>query len=195
MDTNEDINGLLSEINKNLSLSNEALKDFGNELFCIARITNSTFSEVAKATRELVQQGLDAEAVQARLRDALILSHWAGISSADAVDKLTKAVEEYNRPNETESRYKKVFVSGCTPITNGYNNISIYSDGGRHLWDTTVKLPDNSNLGMVQSIEWKYAVGDVGATCIIKTLMAPADLKALSENTEIRYRLIEDSSV
>lgn len=98
MKQEENMDALLSEINKNLSLSKESLKNFGHELASIARATDSTFDEMAKATIALVRQGLGVEAVRSRLYDILLTK----MSSADAVEELTKAIEEFNRNTPTK---------------------------------------------------------------------------------------------
>ena len=72
----------LAAINVNLGQSAEGLKKFGSNLFEIARQTGQTYEVASNAAAELARQGLSAEDVTKRLKDALILSRIAGLDSA-----------------------------------------------------------------------------------------------------------------
>lgn len=85
----------LARINVNLGESGEGLKKFSSDLFNVARQTGQTFETAAEGAEELARQGLGAENTIVRLKDALMLARIAGISSTDAVEALTAAVNSF----------------------------------------------------------------------------------------------------
>lgn len=101
----------LAKINVNLGQSTEGLKQFGAQLFSIARQTGQTFEVTAKAAEELARQGLSAEETTKRLKDALILSRVAGFGSAEAVETLTAAINSFNQQALTSTEVVNKFAA------------------------------------------------------------------------------------
>lgn len=64
-----------------------------------------------------------------------------------------------------------------------FKNIKILSKNGRP-GDTNVTLSDGTNLGLVQSINWSIELGGL-SKCKIETIMSPAELISLQQNTEV----------
>lgn len=87
----------LTDINVILNTNKAGLKSFGNELFNIAKNTNQSFAEVAKAATELARQGLSAQETLKRTRDALVLVQLTGMDSASAVESITAALNSFNK--------------------------------------------------------------------------------------------------
>src|SRR3990167_4897355 len=75
----------LTDINVILNLNSEGLKKFGSRLFDIARNTGTTFTEVAKAAKELSRQGLGVEATLKRTEAATILFRISGLEMGKSV--------------------------------------------------------------------------------------------------------------
>lgn len=68
---------------------------------------------------------------------------------------------------------------------NGTPSVVLRSDGTPA--GTTVKLTNGIGLGLVQSVSWDLSVTGY-ATCVITTLVTPAEFKALARDTEVLIR-------
>ena len=86
----------LTDINVNLQRSSSELNKFGDNLFNLAKLTGQSFQTVADGALELSRQGLDAEKVLARLKDALILSRLSGLDAQKSVEGLTAAINSFS---------------------------------------------------------------------------------------------------
>jgi TP901 family phage tail tape measure protein len=82
-------------INVVLNASSSTLNKFGNELFNIAKLTGSSFGEVASAATEFSRQGLALEDTLKRTRDALILTRLSGLDVVSSTEALTSAVNSF----------------------------------------------------------------------------------------------------
>lgn len=71
--------------------------------------------------------------------------------------------------------------------------LTVKSDGNRPQ-DTEVRLSDGTALGYVQRIQWDMSVNGLGS-CVITTLLTPAQLKVLASDLTIKYQLIEDRTI
>ncbi len=71
------------------------------------------------------------------------------------------------------------------------NKIVIDSEDGTPA-NTHVSLEDGTELGTVQGISWKLQVGEL-ATCNIETVLTPARLQALQEQTHMTFSLDDPS--
>jgi TP901 family phage tail tape measure protein len=101
----------LAAINVNLGQSAQGLKQFGSDLFNVARQTGTTFEAASGAAAELARQGLSAEETIKRLKDALILSRIAGLGSAESVEALTAAINSFNQEALTSSEIVNKFAA------------------------------------------------------------------------------------
>ena len=103
----------LAEINTVLNRSGDALQDFGNKLFDVAKTTGQTFDTVAKGALELARQGLNTEDTLKRINDALILSRLSGLDAQQSVEGLTAAFNSFKETGITTSQIlnKLVVVS------------------------------------------------------------------------------------
>jgi TP901 family phage tail tape measure protein len=103
----------LVEINTVLNRSGDALQDFGNKLFDVAKTTGQTFDTVAKGALELARQGLNTEDTLKRINDALILSRLSGLDAQQSVEGLTAAFNSFKETGITTSQIlnKLVVVS------------------------------------------------------------------------------------
>jgi TP901 family phage tail tape measure protein len=90
-----DVEKNLADINRVFGLSTSQLQKFSSELFNVGKQTASTFDDASKAALEFSRQGLKAEDVLTRTKDALTLTRLAGIGTANAVDALTSTVNGF----------------------------------------------------------------------------------------------------
>lgn len=103
----------LTDININLKQNSKDLNKFGDDLFNLAKITGQSFQTVADGALELSRQGLDAQKVLTRLKDALILSRLSGLDAAQSVEGLTAAINSFSSAGLTSEKIlnKLVVVS------------------------------------------------------------------------------------
>lgn len=101
--TNLEVEASLVKINVNLNQTKEGLRNFGKQIFDIAKSTGQSFNETAKAAEEFARQGLGAQETSKRLKDALILVRLAGISATEATQSLTAMVNSYSKEALTSS--------------------------------------------------------------------------------------------
>jgi TP901 family phage tail tape measure protein len=87
----------LQDINVILNASTSSLKNFGGELFNIAKDTGQSFDVVAKAATELSRQGLGVEQTLKRTSDALILTRLSGLDTVSSVEALTAAINSFSK--------------------------------------------------------------------------------------------------
>jgi len=87
----------LIDINIVLSTSAKGIKQFGDQLFEVARSTGSSFKDVAAAATEFSRQGLGLEETLRRTRDALILTRLSGLDVVSSTEALTAAVNSFTR--------------------------------------------------------------------------------------------------
>jgi len=85
----------LADINRVFGLTTNQLQKFSTDLFSVSKQTASTFDDASKAALEFSRQGLKAEDVLVRTKDALTLTRLAGIGTANAVDALTSTVNGF----------------------------------------------------------------------------------------------------
>ena len=85
----------LQDINVLLQLSSQHLRDFGNNLFDVARNTAQGFDAISTAATEFARQGLTAEETLKRVNDAMILTRLSGLDAASSVSSLTAAVNSF----------------------------------------------------------------------------------------------------
>jgi TP901 family phage tail tape measure protein len=90
-----DVEKNLADINRVFGLTTSQLQKFSTDLFSVGKQTASTFDDASKAALEFSRQGLKAEDVLIRTKDALTLTRLAGISTANAVDALTSTVNGF----------------------------------------------------------------------------------------------------
>ena len=87
----------LADINVILNASSGSLKNFGAELFNIAKNTGQSFDAVAAAATELSRQGLGIEQTLKRTSDALILTRLSGLDTVSSVEALTAAINSFSK--------------------------------------------------------------------------------------------------
>lgn len=87
----------LIDINIVLNTSAKGIKQFGDQLFEVARSTGSSFKDVAAAATEFSRQGLGLEETLRRTRDALILTRLSGLDVVSSTEALTAAVNSFTK--------------------------------------------------------------------------------------------------
>ena len=87
----------LMDVNVLLELSQGKIKDFGNEMFTVARNTVQSFNTISEAATEFARQGLGAEETLRRVNDAMILTRLSGLDAANSVSSLTAAVNTFKK--------------------------------------------------------------------------------------------------
>ena len=87
----------LIDINIVLNTSAKGIKQFGDQLFEVARNTGSSFKDVAAAATEFSRQGLGLEETLRRTRDALILTRLSGLDVVSSTEALTAAVNSFTK--------------------------------------------------------------------------------------------------
>ena len=87
----------LTDINVVLNTSSAGIKQFGDQLFNVAKQTGSSFKDVAAAATEFSRQGLGLEETLKRTRDALILTRLSGLDVVSSTEALTSAVNSFTK--------------------------------------------------------------------------------------------------
>lgn len=87
----------LTDINVVLNTSSKGIKQFGDQLFNVAKNTGSAFKDVASAATEFSRQGLGLEETLKRTRDALILTRLSGLDVVSSTEALTAAVNSFTK--------------------------------------------------------------------------------------------------
>jgi len=187
-----DVDKSLAQINVNLGQSAEGLKKFGADLFSVARQTGQTFEVAAKAAEELARQGLGAVETTKRLKDALILSRIAGISSADAVETLTAAINSFNKSALTSSEVVNKFAAVDTRFAVSSKDLAeAISRVGSTAQSAGVGIDEL--IGLVTSLQQTTARGGATIGNGLKTIFtriqaAPETISALqSLGVSIKY--------
>ena len=90
-----DVEKNLADINRVFGLTTSQLQKFSTDLFSVGKQTASSFDDASKAALEFSRQGLKAEEVLIRTKDALTLARVAGISTANSVDALTSTINGF----------------------------------------------------------------------------------------------------
>ena len=106
-----DVEKNLADINRVFGLSTSQLQKFSTDLFSVGKQTASTFDDASKAALEFSRQGLKAEDVLIRTKDALTLARVAGISTANSVDALTSTVNGFAATGVTTSQILNKLVA------------------------------------------------------------------------------------
>lgn len=86
----------MTSINSILGAGRSQFKQFGNDLFKIARDTSTSFEEVADAAEELARQGVGIEETLKRTSSAMKLAKVSGVEVRTAVDAITAALNSNN---------------------------------------------------------------------------------------------------
>lgn len=87
----------LTDINIVLNTSSKGIKQFGDQLFDVARQTGAAFKDVAGAATEFSRQGLGLQETLKRTRDALILTRLSGLDVVSSTEALTAAVNSFTK--------------------------------------------------------------------------------------------------
>lgn len=178
-----EVDNSLAKINVNLGQSKEGLKQFGSELFNIARQTGKTFEETAKAAEELARQGLGAQETTKRLKDALILSRIAGLDSAEAVETLTAAINSFNESALTSTEVVNKFAAVDTKFAVSSSDLAqAISRVGSTAQSAGVGI--NELIGLVTSLQQTTArggstIGNGLKTIFTRIQAAPETVAAL----------------
>lgn len=187
-----DVDKSLAQINVNLGQSAQGLKKFGADLFSVARQTGQTFEVAAKAAEELARQGLGAVETTKRLKDALILSRIAGISSADAVETLTAAINSFNQSALTSTEVVNKFAAVDTRFAVSSKDLAeAISRVGSTAQSAGVGIDEL--IGLVTSLQQTTARGGATIGNGLKTIFtriqaAPETISALqSLGVSIKY--------
>lgn len=86
----------MTSINSILGAGRSQFKQFGNDLFKIARDTATSFDEVTDAAEELARQGVGIEETLKRTSSAMKLAKVSGVEVKTAVDAITAALNSNN---------------------------------------------------------------------------------------------------
>jgi TP901 family phage tail tape measure protein len=97
VNTTIEVEKSLTDINVVLNTSSKGIKQFGDQLFSVAKNTGSAFKDVASAATEFSRQGLGLEETLKRTRDALILTRLSGLDVVSSTEALTAAVNSFTK--------------------------------------------------------------------------------------------------
>ena len=97
VNTTIEVEKSLTDINVVLNTSSKGIKQFGDQLFNVAKNTGSAFKDVASAATEFSRQGLGLEETLKRTRDALILTRLSGLDVVSSTEALTAAVNSFTK--------------------------------------------------------------------------------------------------
>jgi TP901 family phage tail tape measure protein len=106
-----DVEKNLADINRVFGLTTGQLQKFSTDLFSVGKQTASTFDDASKAALEFSRQGLKAEEVLIRTKDALTLARVAGISTANSVDALTSTINGFAATGVTTTQILNKLVA------------------------------------------------------------------------------------
>ena len=106
-----DVEKNLADINRVFGLTTSQLQKFSTDLFSVGKQTASSFDGASKAALEFSRQGLKAEEVLIRTKDALTLARVAGISTANSVDALTSTVNGFSATGITTTQILNKLVA------------------------------------------------------------------------------------
>jgi TP901 family phage tail tape measure protein len=106
-----DVEKNLADINRVFGLTTGQLQKFSTDLFSVGKQTASTFDDASKAALEFSRQGLKAEEVLIRTKDALTLARVAGISTANSVDALTSTINGFSATGITTTQILNKLVA------------------------------------------------------------------------------------
>jgi len=93
----------LIEINSILNVSSSVIKNFGNNLFDIAKNTGQSFDNVAKSALEFSRQGLNIEDTLKRTSDALVLARLSGLDVVSSTEAITAALNSFSLSAENST--------------------------------------------------------------------------------------------
>lgn len=164
-----DVEASLAAINVNLDLSVDSLQKFKKELFDIGKNTGQTFDTAAKAAEEFARQGLGAEETAKRVKDALLLTRIAGLSSAKSVEDLTAAVNSFAKSGLTTSEVVNKFVAVDTKFAVSSADLAeAISRVGATAADSGVDIDEL--IGLVTSLQQTTAAGGPKIGNALKTI-------------------------
>ena len=106
-----DVEKNLADINRVFGLTTGQLQKFSTDLFSVGKQTASSFDDASKAALEFSRQGLKAEEVLIRTKDALTLARVAGISTANSVDALTSTINGFSATGITTTQILNKLVA------------------------------------------------------------------------------------
>ena len=106
-----DVEKNLADINRVFGLTTSQLQKFSTDLFSVGKQTASSFDDASKAALEFSRQGLKAEEVLIRTKDALTLARVAGISTANSVDALTSTINGFAATGVTTTQILNKLVA------------------------------------------------------------------------------------
>jgi TP901 family phage tail tape measure protein len=106
-----DVEKNLADINRVFGLTTSQLQKFSTDLFGVGKQTASSFDDASKAALEFSRQGLKAEEVLIRTKDALTLARVAGISTANSVDALTSTINGFSATGITTTQILNKLVA------------------------------------------------------------------------------------
>lgn len=178
-----EVDKALKEVNILLNINAKAIKQFGSDLFTIARNTVSTFSDVSKAAIEFSRQGLNATETLRRTRDAMVLVQLTGMGVEDAVSDITAALNSFNETTITSteliSKLAKVdaqFAVSSTDLAEAIRRV------GSTAQDAGISLDEL--LAMVTSVQQTTARGGAVIGNALKTIFTRLQRSSTLETLE-----------
>ena len=174
----------LSEINVIMNSSASALRNFGDELFNVARNTAQGFNVVAEAALEFSRQGLTMEETLRRTNDALILTRLTSLKATEAVSGLTAAVNAFGSAGLTTTEIiDKLAAVDINFAVSSEDLIHALERTGAVAISAGVEL-DNL-IGLVTALQQNTARGGSvignGLKTIFTRIQRPASLRQLEE--------------
>lgn len=164
-----EVDKALTEININLNQSAGGLKEFGINLFNVARQTGQTFEEAAKGAKELARQGLGAEETIKRLKDALVLGRISGLGTTEAVEALTAAINSFNKEALTSTEVLAKFAAVDTKFAVSSKDLA---EGVSRVGSTaqSAGVDINQLIGLITSLQQTTQLGGANIANGLKTI-------------------------
>lgn len=121
--TTADLQANLTDIQTILQATPRQMRQFGREIFTIARQTGQSFNVAADAAREFARQGLAMDETLRRVNDALVLVRVSNMQATTAVEGLTAAINAFSDEAITSTRILNTLVAVETQFAVASNDL------------------------------------------------------------------------
>ena len=188
-----DLEHKLAEVNVILNASSSGLKQFGDELFSIAKITGQTFDGVSQAALEFARQGLNMQETLQRTRDAMILVRLAGLDVQSSVESITATINSFNQTiiSSTQLVNKLANVDAAFAVSSA-DLAKAISRVGSSAQDAGVSLDEL--IAMTTTAQQVTARGGAVIGNSLKTIFTRIQRPAVIANLEAFGMAVRDSS-
>ena len=121
--TTADLQENLTDIQTILQATPQQMRQFGRDIFSIARQTGQSFNVAADAAREFARQGLAMDETLRRVHDSLVLVRVSNMNATTAVEGLTAAINAFSDEAITSTRILNTLVAVETQFAVASNDL------------------------------------------------------------------------